>query len=143
MENASKALIIAGAILLSILIIGLGMTIFNQASDAMGNSGLESEQAQAFNSKFEANIGENIKGSAVRTLLRDIRTYNTTEEDDDEKIEVVTPDVSATKEASQIDTGYNKIKPSAKYNVSVTDYSEEGYIRKVEVTAASTTPSTP
>jgi len=30
MENASKALIIAGAILLSILIIGLGMAIYNE-----------------------------------------------------------------------------------------------------------------
>ena len=29
MENASKALIIAGAILLAILIIGLGMFIYN------------------------------------------------------------------------------------------------------------------
>ena len=32
MENASKALIIAGAILLSILIIGLGMAIYQQAA---------------------------------------------------------------------------------------------------------------
>ena len=32
MENASKALIIAGAILLSILIIGLGMFIYQQSS---------------------------------------------------------------------------------------------------------------
>ena len=33
MENASKALIIAGAILLSILIIGLGMFIYNQEQE--------------------------------------------------------------------------------------------------------------
>ena len=31
MENASKALIIAGAILLAILLISLGIMIFNQA----------------------------------------------------------------------------------------------------------------
>ena len=36
MENASKALIIAGAILLSILIIGLGMSIFNASKTAIG-----------------------------------------------------------------------------------------------------------
>lgn len=41
MENASKALIIAGAILLSILIIGLGMFIYQQASGAMGNANLD------------------------------------------------------------------------------------------------------
>ena len=33
MENASKALIIAGAILLAILLISLGIMIFNQAQD--------------------------------------------------------------------------------------------------------------
>ena len=39
MENASKALIIAGAILLSILLISLGIMIFTQAQDATKNSG--------------------------------------------------------------------------------------------------------
>ena len=34
MENASKALIIAGAILLAILIIALGVFIFNKAKSA-------------------------------------------------------------------------------------------------------------
>ena len=33
MENASKALIIAGAILLAILIIALGVFIFNQSKE--------------------------------------------------------------------------------------------------------------
>ncbi len=35
MENASKALIIAGAILLAILIIGLGIFIYRQAAKAL------------------------------------------------------------------------------------------------------------
>ena len=35
MENASKALIIAGAILLSIAIIGIGMYVYNNAATAM------------------------------------------------------------------------------------------------------------
>ena len=33
MENASKALIIAGAILLAILIISLGLIVYNQAKE--------------------------------------------------------------------------------------------------------------
>ena len=33
MENASKALIIAGAILISILIVGLGVIIYNNVAD--------------------------------------------------------------------------------------------------------------
>ena len=38
METASKSLIIAGAILLSILIIALGVFIFNQAKSSIGNT---------------------------------------------------------------------------------------------------------
>ena len=41
MENASKALIIAGAILLSILIIGLGMYIYQQANSATSGTNLD------------------------------------------------------------------------------------------------------
>ena len=52
MENASKALIIAGAILLSILLISLGIMIFNQAQDATKNSGMSQAQVSTFNNKF-------------------------------------------------------------------------------------------
>ena len=40
MENASKALIIAGAILLAILIITLGIVIYQQASGVINNSSM-------------------------------------------------------------------------------------------------------
>ena len=52
MENASKALIIAGAILLAILLISLGIMIFNQAQDTVNNSGMSQAQIQTFNNKF-------------------------------------------------------------------------------------------
>ena len=38
MENASKALIIAGAILLSILIISLGIMVFQNAKSTVGSA---------------------------------------------------------------------------------------------------------
>ena len=40
MENASKALIIAGAILLAILLISLGIMIYTQAQNTVQNSGM-------------------------------------------------------------------------------------------------------
>lgn len=58
MENASKALIIAGAILLSILIIALGVFVFNQAKSAVGNTGLSDQEVAAFNSKFDSYEGK-------------------------------------------------------------------------------------
>ena len=52
MENASKALIIAGAILLAILLISLGIMIFNQAQDTVNNSGMTQAEITTFNNKF-------------------------------------------------------------------------------------------
>ena len=52
MENASKALIIAGAILLSILLISLGIFVFTQAQDTMGSINLNDQEVMAFNNKF-------------------------------------------------------------------------------------------
>ena len=48
MENASKALIIAGAILLAILLITLGIYIFQQAQSTVNNSGMSQAEIQTF-----------------------------------------------------------------------------------------------
>ena len=76
MENASKALIIAGAILLAILIIGLGMLIFNQARDTVSQANLDQETVTAFNSKFDTYIGDNVKGTTVKQLIATVRDNN-------------------------------------------------------------------
>ena len=52
MENASKALIIAGAILLAIVLISLGMIILGQGEDIVKNNGMNQAQITALNSKF-------------------------------------------------------------------------------------------
>jgi len=75
MENASKALIIAGAILLSILIIGLGMSVYNNATSSTSSANLDSTEVQAHNSKFLSYSGRQ-KGSNVRALINAIRSNN-------------------------------------------------------------------
>lgn len=80
MENASKALIIAGAILLSILIIALGVFIFNQSKSAIGSVGLSDQEVAAFNSKWESYEGTQI-GSSVRALVKQVNNYNRTAND--------------------------------------------------------------
>ena len=81
MENASKALIIAGAILLSILIIGLGMFIYQQASGAIGNANMDPQKIQAYNSEFASYEGTK-SGTQVRALLDIIRSHNLANTDD-------------------------------------------------------------
>ncbi len=75
MENASKALIIAGAILLSILIIGLGMAVFNSSDQAKGSASLDESETRAHNSKFLAYEGKQV-GSSVSALINAIKTNN-------------------------------------------------------------------
>ena len=72
MENASKALIIAGSILIAIIIISLGVMIFrNMSNSVINNPSLDKQTISAFNSRIEPYIGENKSGSQVNTL-RDI-----------------------------------------------------------------------
>lgn len=72
MENASKALIMAGAILLAILIISLGVMVFrNMSNSVVNDTSLDKQTITAFNSKIQAYVGENKTGSQVNTL-RDI-----------------------------------------------------------------------
>ncbi len=78
MENASKALIIAGAILISILLIGLGVYIYNQAQSTISTATLDSEVAQAQNQKFETYKGNNVTAAQVKQLLSLINTNNIT-----------------------------------------------------------------
>ena len=82
MENASKALIIAGAILISILLISLGIMVFNQSQDVTDNSGLSEAEITTFNSKFTKYEG-NIKGSQVRSLIQEVNASNSTDKNKD------------------------------------------------------------
>jgi len=80
MENASKALIIAGAILLSILIIGFGMAIYNNSSATKGAADLSGEQVAAHNQSFRAYNGK-INGTQVKALLAKISNNNNEQKD--------------------------------------------------------------
>lgn len=68
MENASKALIIAGSILLSILIIALGMYIFSSSSGVTDDTTLSQMETSTFNGKFNKYTGRQ-NGTNVSALL--------------------------------------------------------------------------
>lgn len=70
MENASKALLIAGAILLAILIIAIGMFIYNSAQATVNDSmtTLSTQEIDAFNNQFISYEGQQ-QGSNVKALI--------------------------------------------------------------------------
>ena len=75
MENASKALIIAGAILLAIAIIGIGMYVYNNAQEAVSGTDMSQEQVATYNEQFTRYVG-NIRGSRAKTLCTTINNHN-------------------------------------------------------------------
>ena len=99
MENASKALIIAGAILLAIAIIGIGMYVYNNAADAMSGTDMTDEQVRTYNQTF-TNYEGTQRGSAVKTMCDTIANHNRTAADDSEKVQVIYSD-SAYSDATE------------------------------------------
>lgn len=81
MENASKALIIAGAILISILIISFGVIILGQGSDVINSSNMSDVEITTYNGKFEAYEGDRVAASNVKQLCRIVSTHNTQNSD--------------------------------------------------------------
>lgn len=126
MENASKALIIAGAILLSILIIGLGMAVYNNASSTQGKADLSSNEISAHNSNFEAYRGR-VKGQQLRTLVSMINKNNT--EYDDRPIKINDTDNLLTNDPDNAGSSdINLIKNTTTYDVSFTYNGNDGLI---------------
>ena len=102
MENASKALIIAGAILLSILLISLGIMIFNQAQDTVTNSGMTEAELTAFNNKFLKYEGKQ-KGTMVKSMIQDVMANNANASDG-HTVKVLHGDTDITNDTSSINT---------------------------------------
>lgn len=85
MENASKALIIAGAILLAILIIGIGMSVFRSASGVMSSVNMDEQEIATFNEQFTFYAGNRVSGTKVRQLLNALASNYRTNSDDASK----------------------------------------------------------
>ncbi len=80
MENASKALIIAGAILIALLLVGIGVLLISSGTDitSRGTSGMQSQNIQSFNSSFTAYEGYK-KGSELKNLQSAVTSSNATD----------------------------------------------------------------
>lgn len=148
MENSSKALIIAGAILLCILIIGIGMAVMNSSNtsvtDAM--SSMSTQEIDAYNSKYAMYESEQA-GSNVKALIGILISNSSTNKDEITKIpgvyienmnkEVI--DTGIPEEAGNISNyvkGLEKVRtsvqPKHKYWVEMS-YQDNGLIDYINI----------
>ncbi len=104
MENASKALLIAGGILISIIIISLFLSMYNRMSSFQKSQETEKEfkQISAFNSGYEAFNKQVMYGTDIITLMNKAIENN------------------ITKNASSGDINYINIKLKIKKNYEST-----------------------
>ena len=85
MENASKALIIAASVLVAILIVAMGVKIFNQAQNSADMTSLDATEINMFNQKFERYEGNQL-GSQVKSLISFAISNANTNKDDPSKL---------------------------------------------------------
>ena len=131
MENASKALIIAGAILLAILLISLGILIFNQAQDTVNNSGMSQAEITAFNNKFIKYEGKQ-KGSVVKSMVNEVFTSNADANNSSRKITIDFEyrDTAGTPQKTSGLTTTQGIQTTKNYNVTL-EYNNQGVVNKI------------
>ena len=131
MDNASKALIMAGAVLISIALVGVGVYIFSSTNTMVGgaNKQLDDAAAQMTNSTLGQYAGTKVRGSTVKQLLEKVRISNTND--------TLPIDVTVTLEDTDITNTLSTadISDKAYYKVEITDaQGSDGYYDKVAIT---------
>lgn len=140
MENASKALIIAGAILISILIITLGIIIYRQAAGIVNTDAMSAVDIEAFNSKFTQYDG-NQRGSTVRAIYSTVLANNVSQDSDDRRVEIEGPTTNSNmkKNATSLPASLaNDVKSGSMYKVTCsmgTSDGNKGLVTKIKIEA--------
>lgn len=146
MENASKALIMAGAILIAIMIISLGILVFSRMStSAKEAANMDEQEIANFNSKLTPYIGTNINGSQVNALIQlviSIDNSAVSSGDTNKSVSIKYPLEARGTNTIKVDSGSvtgttaaKRVKTGAGIFYKVTaKYGENGLINEIEVT---------
>ena len=138
MENATKALMIAGAVLLVILIIGVGMAIFGGGQKIIetGMGSLGKQEIQMINSQFDSYEGKQ-SGSQVKALITAISQHNANAETNGvlEEQQITINDKNQPAELAGIRA---QVVSGKMYNVSIDEYYSSGIIKKMSYALAGT-----
>lgn len=122
MDNASKALVMVGAILIAVMLISLGVFLFTYARDqAEGQTQvMDATVVAAFNEQFLSYCGTSIKGTSVKSLISKVKASNAQNPD----FPVVTTGI----------TNASAIDPAKTYKVTET-YADDGHISSLAISA--------
>ncbi len=132
MENASKALLIAGGILIALIIISMLILMFSRIANIKKNQEEQTkiEQLSAFNAQFEAYNKKLMYGVDVITLINKVvennKKYSSNE---DYKIVITLNGSEITSSNSLIDNEQEKYL----FKCNKMEYNEYGRVCKIEI----------
>lgn len=132
MENATKALLIAAAVLIAILIISLGIVVYNKSSETVNSVDMSGQEIQAFNEKFLKYNGTNKRGTEVNALLKTVVNSNLAEKTNknNSKLVKVTGDITMTSAATTVPT---TVDSSALYSITVKQDGTGGFVNTIDI----------
>lgn len=134
MENASRALLMAGGILLGILILALMVALFATSSDfnKSYDEAKHSEAIQRFNTNFTKYLGHDLTIHQVVTICNFAYMNGVT---------TVVNGTTVTERMINDANGYIKVDVEdytpthvAKYKLQIDSYSDDGYVEKIQIT---------
>lgn len=133
MDNASKALIMAGAILISIAIVGVGVFIFSSTSSVQNtvNQQMDATAASTTNSTFRRYTGSRVKGSTVKDFVEYVKVINTNEALPKAMTMTYGSSNPLTMDTSTLDSTF---KSNSYYSVEIKDNDNDGYYDTVTIT---------
>ncbi len=132
MDNASKALIIAGAVLIAVMLVSLGVLIYNQANQIVQENAntMSGLSVSGFNNLFSVYYGDNKPSATFRSLVEQVNATNRTSDDRE-----VTIDYSgaATLDGG-VDAGYTFTPAkNTNYNIRAEEFDSNGYVTIIQV----------
>lgn len=135
MENATKALLIAAAVLVAILIISLGLVVYNMASETVDNAGnLDEYQIQQFNQKFKKYEGTSVSGSDVNALINTVFNHNLAQEDETTRVSVTVDGNEVIDANDTPTTSPSKVSTGGRYTVECTYDANTKLITTITIT---------
>lgn len=141
MENASKALIMAGSILIAIMIISLGIIMFNRfGNSAKKMANMDKQEIAAFNSKITPYLGNNISGTQVNTLLQYCLSVNMSAKNDGNTYQAITVNVDGSTYLNKDSTSYTRLETGSDkfYTVKAVQDSNSGLMTTINITKHTT-----
>lgn len=134
MENAVKALLIAAAVLIAILIISLGLVVYNKASETANNAGDLSEyEIQQHNEKFTRYQSTSASGSEVNAMLTTVFNHNLLLDNEADMITVTVGEETVI-DAGVVETGNPPAKVSTNTRYSIECQYTSGIVTSILVT---------